>query len=70
MHPRLMQPGDLVKHKRRGYVGLIVKCDERTTPFDDLHVHVGPASDILYHIEWMNDATGACWYDEIEVINE
>jgi hypothetical protein len=70
VHPRLIQPGDLVKHKHRGYVGLIVKCDARATPFDDFRPDRPSASDILYHIEWMNDAAGACWYDEIEVINE
>jgi len=66
-----MQIGDLVRHKTKGWVGLVVSRDEEPTPFDDLSVEVGPSSHDLYRIEWIGqESNHSVWQHEIEAINE
>jgi len=66
-----MRVGDLVKHKIKGWVGLVASHDKEPTPFDDLRVEVGPSYDELYCIKWIGHAsTHSVWQHEIEVINE
>ena len=53
-----MQVGDLVKHNKNGYVGLIVSTRLSVA-----------GSGTLYYIKWVDGAQGACWFDEVEVIS-
>jgi hypothetical protein len=53
-----MQVGDLVKHKKNGHLGLITKIEYAADGHDPMH-----------YIWWTDGAKGACWKNEIEVIN-
>jgi heat shock protein HspQ len=55
-----MQVGDLVKHKKNGFLGIV--CNIAMDPHKT-------AVDNLYHIIWGNGAKGTHWKGEIEVIN-
>ena len=51
-----MQAGDMVKHKKYGSTGIVVRLEGVGIP--------------LARIIWTSSsATGACWPDEIEVIS-
>ena len=54
----MLQVGDLVKHNKNGYVGLIVSARLSVA-----------GSGTLYYIKWVDGAQGACWFDEVEVIS-
>ena len=53
-----MQVGDIVKHNKKGYIGLITDIDKTIGGYDP-----------LFRIHWLNGATGAHWKNEIEVVN-
>jgi hypothetical protein len=53
-----VQVGDLVKHKKNGHLGLITKIEYAADGHDPMH-----------YIWWTDGAKGACWKNEIEVIN-
>ena len=54
-----MQVGDLVKHKQGGWTGLIVRVEDAEGGHDP-----------LFHINWLNGASGSHWSNEIRVISE
>ena len=55
-----MKVGDLVKHKRGGWIGLIVRVEITEGGHDP-----------LYHIKWSDQyPDGRLWHDEIEIISE
>ena len=55
-----MKVGDLVKHKRGGWIGLIVRVEITEGGHDP-----------LYHIKWTDQyPDGRLWHDEIEIISE
>jgi len=53
-----MQVGDLIAHKRNGMFGLIVSTD------------CGKFGDDLYRIIWVDGFEGACFEEDVKVINE
>jgi len=59
-----VQVGDLVKHKKTGFVGLIVDCFEEGRPDARLDSY------IMWRIHWFNGAKGSCWGGEFEVVSE
>jgi len=56
-----MKPGDLVKHNKNGFLGIVcnIAMDPNKTAVDN-----------LYHIHWVDGAKGTHWNNEIEVISE
>ena len=57
-----MQIGDLVKHKRKGWVGLITDQTESRLE--------STMAGFLWHIQWNSSAEGEHWSTELEVIRE
>ena len=53
-----MKVGDLVKHNKNGFIGVIVKIEDAQSghPF--------------HYIRWIDGAKGACWYNEVELVSE
>jgi len=54
-----MKIGDLVKHKRNGQLGLVIRIE----------IAMG-GNDPFYHIQWANNSNSACWNDEIEPVDK
>jgi len=50
--------GDLVRHKRNGYIGIITKIE-----YAESYLR------LLSYIMWTDGAQGVCWKNEIEIIS-
>jgi len=55
-----MQVGDMIKHKKYGSTGIIIRLDDDNVTFGMPLIRV---------IWTSSNAAGACWPDEIEVIS-
>ena len=54
-----MKVGDLVKHNKNGFIGVIVKIEYARGGHDPFH-----------YIRWVDGAKGACWSNEVELVSE
>lgn len=55
-----MQVGDLVEHRKKKYLGVIIRVGS---------TGVMSARRVLYYIRWFHDMIGDCWANEVELVS-